>query len=49
VLVTEKRGEGEIRFEDVKDRVRALLADRLATQKYLARLRSATYVDVRAS
>jgi peptidyl-prolyl cis-trans isomerase SurA len=49
VLVTEKRGEGEIRFEDVKDRVRARLAEELATRKYLARLRQATYVDVRAA
>lgn len=48
VLVTEKRGEGEIRFEDVKDRVRARLAEDLATRKYLTRLRQATYVDVRA-
>jgi peptidyl-prolyl cis-trans isomerase SurA len=48
VLVTEKRGEGEIRFEDVKDRVRQRLAEDLATRKYLTRLRQATYVDVRA-
>ncbi|HEX5820067.1 MAG TPA: peptidylprolyl isomerase [Gemmatimonadales bacterium] len=48
VLVTEKRGEGEIRFEDVKDRVRARLAEDLGTRKYLTRLRQATYVDVRA-
>ena len=47
IVVSEKRAEGEIRFEDVKDRVRALLADRLATRKYLERLRKATYVDVR--
>jgi len=47
VLVTEKRAEGEIRYEDVKDRVRGALADQLATRKYLQRLRSATYVDVR--
>jgi peptidyl-prolyl cis-trans isomerase SurA len=49
VVVTEKRNEGEIRFEDVKDRVRSVLADQLATRKYLQRLRSATYVDVRES
>jgi len=47
VLVTEKRAEGEIRFEDVKDRVRGALAEQLATRKYLQRLRSATYVEVR--
>jgi peptidyl-prolyl cis-trans isomerase SurA len=47
VLVTEKRAEGEIRYEDVKDRVRGALAEQLATRKYLQRLRSATFVDVR--
>jgi len=47
LLVTEKRAEGGIRFEDVKDRVRQLLSDQLATRKYLERLRRATYVDVR--
>jgi peptidyl-prolyl cis-trans isomerase SurA len=49
LLVTERRSEGDIRFEDVKDRVRAVLADQLATRKYLDRLRKSTYVDVRAS
>jgi peptidyl-prolyl cis-trans isomerase SurA len=47
LLVTEKRSEGDIQFEDVKDRVRAVLADQLATRKYLERLRESTYVDVR--
>jgi peptidyl-prolyl cis-trans isomerase SurA len=47
ILVTEKRSEGEIRYEDVKDRVRGALAEQLATRKYLQRLRSATYVDMR--
>jgi peptidyl-prolyl cis-trans isomerase SurA len=47
IQVTEKRAEGEIRFEDVKDRVRQVLSDQLATRKYLQRLRQATYVDVR--
>ena len=47
LLVTEKRAAGGIRYEDVKDRVRQLLSDQLATRKYLERLRQATYVDVR--
>lgn len=49
VTVTERRPEGEIRYEDVRDRVRSLLAEELALKKYLGRLRRATYVDVRAS
>ncbi len=49
VLITERRPEGEIRYEDVRDRVRSTLADELALKKYLARLRRATYVDVRAA
>jgi peptidyl-prolyl cis-trans isomerase SurA len=49
ISVTERRGEGDIRYEDVKDRVRAVLADRMATRKYLDRLRRSTFVEVRAA
>jgi peptidyl-prolyl cis-trans isomerase SurA len=47
IVVTERRGEGDIRYEDVKDRVRAVLSDQLATRKYLGRLRRSTFVEVR--
>ena len=49
VMVTERRAEGEVTYQDVRDRVRTILADDLAMQKYLAQLRRATYVEVRES
>ena len=49
VLVTEHRAEGEVTYQDVRDRVRQILADDLAMQRYLAQLRRATYVEVRES
>ena len=49
VMVTERRSEGEVTYQDVRDRVRQILADDLAMQKYLAQLRRATYVEVRES
>jgi peptidyl-prolyl cis-trans isomerase SurA len=49
VQFTERRPEGEIRYEDVRDRVRSVLAEELALRKYLVRLRRATYVDIRAT
>ena len=47
VQVVERRPEGEIRYEDVRERVRAVLAEELALRKHLQRLRRSTYVDVR--
>ncbi len=49
VLVTERRAEGEVTYQDVRDRVRQILSEDLAVQKYVAQLRRATYVEVRAS
>ena len=49
VMVTERRGEGEMTYQDVRDRVRQILSEDLAMQKYLAQLRRATYVEVRES
>lgn len=45
--VLRRRGEGAIRFEDVKDQIRRRLSDELATRRYLDRLRRSTYVDMR--
>src|SRR3989442_1288155 len=39
--------EGEFAFEDVKDRIRDALSQRLADQHYLDLLRRTTYVDIR--
>lgn len=49
VMVTERRAEGDVTYADVRDRVRQILSEDLAMQKYLAQLRRATYVEVRAS
>lgn len=48
VQVIDREDAGEFKFEDVKDRLRGQLAERLAIRRYLDRLRAASYVDVRA-
>jgi peptidyl-prolyl cis-trans isomerase SurA len=45
--VTGRRSEGEIRYEDVKDRIRQQLGQELAIRRYIDHLRKATYVDMR--
>lgn len=47
-LVSDRQDAGEFRYEDVKDRLRGQLGDRMAIRRYLDRLRAASYVDVRA-
>ena len=47
VRLTSRRPEGEIAYADVENQLRKFLADDLAERRYLARLRSATYVDIR--
>jgi peptidyl-prolyl cis-trans isomerase SurA len=47
VLVTGKRAEGEISFEDVKEVIRPRVAEQLAIQRYVAQLRAKTYVEIR--
>ena len=49
VLITERRGEGEITYQDVRDKVKEVLSQDLALQRYLAHLRRATFVEVRES
>jgi len=39
--------EGELTFDDVKDRIRENMGQQLAVQHYLDILRRTTYVDVR--
>jgi peptidyl-prolyl cis-trans isomerase SurA len=48
VQVTGRRPEGDIRYEDVKERIREQLGQQLAIRRYLDRLRQSTYVDVRS-
>jgi peptidyl-prolyl cis-trans isomerase SurA len=46
--VTNRRPEGEIKFEDVRDRIRDQLGQQLAIRRYIDRLRKATYVEIRS-
>jgi peptidyl-prolyl cis-trans isomerase SurA len=46
--VTNRRPEGEVRYEDVRDRIREQLGQQLAIRRYLDRLRKATYVEIRS-
>ena len=43
-----RRPQGDIRYEDVHDRIREQLGQQLAIRRYLDRLRKSTYVDVRS-
>jgi peptidyl-prolyl cis-trans isomerase SurA len=40
---------GDVRFEDVQDQIRSGLSRSLGRQRYLAKMREATYVEVRRS
>jgi parvulin-like peptidyl-prolyl isomerase len=46
--VMARRPEGDIRYEDVKDRIRQQLGQELAIRRYLDKLRKGTYVDIRS-
>jgi hypothetical protein len=48
VQVTGRRPEGDIRFEDVRDRIREQLGQQLAIRRYIDSLRRSTYVDIRS-
>jgi len=43
-----RRPPGDIRYEDVRDRIREQLGQQLAIRRYIDRLRRATYVDIRS-
>jgi peptidyl-prolyl cis-trans isomerase SurA len=45
--LTARIPEGDMRYDDVRDRVRDRLGENLSIRRYLDRLRQATYVDVR--
>ncbi len=47
VQVMGRRPQGDLRYEDVKDRIREQLGQQLAIRRYIDRLRLSTYVDVR--
>jgi peptidyl-prolyl cis-trans isomerase SurA len=46
--VTGRRPEGDVKYEDVRDRIRDQLGQQLAIRRYLDRLRKATYVEIRS-
>jgi peptidyl-prolyl cis-trans isomerase SurA len=46
--ITGRRPPGDIRYEDVRDKIRDQLGQQLAIRRYIDRLRSATYVEVRS-
>ncbi len=45
--LTDRQDAGPMRFEDVRDRIRANLGQQLAVEHYLSQLRRRTYIDVR--
>ena len=45
--VTSRRSQGEVRYEDVKDRIRQQLGQELAIRRYIDQLRKSTYVEMR--
>jgi peptidyl-prolyl cis-trans isomerase SurA len=46
--ITDRRPQGEIKYEDVRDRIREQLGQQLAIRRYLDHLRRATYVEIRS-
>jgi peptidyl-prolyl cis-trans isomerase SurA len=46
--VTDRRPEGEVKYDDVRERIREQLGQQLAIRRYLDRLRKATYVEIRS-
>ncbi len=47
VQVISRRPEGDVRYEDVRDKIRSQLGEQLAIRRYLDRLRKSAYVDIR--
>ena len=47
--VTQKRPAGPVRFEDVRDQIRDKVGQTLAVERFVAHLRSLSYIDIRAA
>ena len=47
VLITSRRPEGDVRYEDVRDKVRQQLGDQLGVRRYLDALRKKAYIEIR--
>jgi len=48
LVVKARHAEGDVRYEDVRDRIHELLGQELAVRRYLDRLRASNYVDIRS-
>ncbi len=48
LLVTERVPAGDVRYEDVKEQIRAGLSDQLTQERYIEKLRAATLVEIRS-
>ena len=46
--VTNRRSQGDVRFNDVKDRIRQQLGQELAIRRYIDHLKQGTYVEIRS-
>ncbi len=47
LVITSRTAAGDVRYEDVKEQIRAQLGRDLTDRRYLDRLRRGTYVDIR--
>lgn len=47
VQLVERKAAGELRYEDLRDRIRVQLGDQLALRRYLDQLRGVVYVEIR--
>lgn len=47
IRVDQRRSEGELAFEDVREQIRSTLSDQLAIRRYLEQLRKRTYLEIR--
>jgi peptidyl-prolyl cis-trans isomerase SurA len=45
--LTSRRPEGDVRYEDVRDKIRSQLGEQLGIRRYLDRLRKSSYVEIR--
>jgi peptidyl-prolyl cis-trans isomerase SurA len=48
LVVTSRRPEGDVRYEDVRDKVRQQLGEQLGVRRYLDGLRRKAYVEIRS-
>ena len=48
VIITSRRPEGDVRYEDVRDKVRSQLGEQLGVRRYLDALRRKAYVEIRS-